>query len=135
MISRFIPWLFLPIVVCSHLGKANDKTDGRNAGIAAAKFINDNLSTPHGSYQAVIGWVNKRPDVFPIFNERLAKLYLDALKQDPECSYGADATYWPALRNSAQDIKLLTPFMVEPTSQSHSKPLRLQVALMSSKSS
>ena len=26
---------------------------------------------------------NKRPDVFPIFKERLAKLYLDALKQDP----------------------------------------------------
>jgi hypothetical protein len=89
--SRVIPWLCLAFVVCLHLGKADDETDGRNAGIAAAQFINDYLSTPHGSYQAVIGWVNKRPDVFPIFKERLAKLYLDALKQDPECGYGADA--------------------------------------------
>jgi hypothetical protein len=89
--SRVIPWLFLALVVCSDLGKADDETDGRNAGIAAAKFINDYLSTPHGSYQAVIAWVNKRPDVFPIFKKRLAKLYLDALKEDPECGYGADA--------------------------------------------
>jgi hypothetical protein len=35
--------------------------------------------------------VNKRQDVFPIFKERLSKLYLDALKADPESGYGADA--------------------------------------------
>jgi len=70
---------------------ADDSVDIKNASRGAEQFINDYLSTPHGSYKAVIAWVNKRPDVFPIFKERLAKLYLDALKQDPECGYGADA--------------------------------------------
>ena len=78
--------------VCSLCGlPADDSIDIKNASRGAEQFINDYLSTPHGSYQAVIAWVNKRPDVFPIFKERLAKLYLDALKQDPECGYGADA--------------------------------------------
>ena len=80
------------VVVCSLCGlPADDSIDIKNASRGAEQFINDYLSTPHGSYQAVIAWVNKRPDVFPIFKERLAKLYLDALKQDPECGYGADA--------------------------------------------
>ena len=80
------------VVVCSLCGLlADDSVDIKNASRGAEQFINDYLSTPHGSYKAVIAWVNKRPDVFPIFKERLAKLYLDALKQDPECGYGADA--------------------------------------------
>jgi hypothetical protein len=80
------------VAVCLPCGLvADDAVDIKNASRGAEQFINDYLSTPHGSYQAVIAWVNKRPDVFPIFKERLAKLYLDALKQDPECGYGADA--------------------------------------------
>ena len=80
------------VVVCSLCGlPADDSIDIKNASRGAEQFINDYLSTPHGSYQAVIAWVNKRPDVFPIFKERLAKLYLVALEQDPECGYGADA--------------------------------------------
>ena len=80
------------VVVCSPCGLvADDAVDIKNASRGAEQFINHYLSTPHGSYQAVIAWVNKRPDVFPIFKERLAKLYLDALEQDPECGYGADA--------------------------------------------
>jgi hypothetical protein len=70
---------------------ADDSVDIKNASRGAEQFINDYLSTPHGSYQAVIAWVNKRPDVFPFFKERLARLYSDALRQDPECGYGADA--------------------------------------------
>ena len=80
------------VVVCSLCGLvADDAVDIKNASLGAEQFINDYLSSPHGSYQAVIAWVNKRPDVFPIFKERLTKIYLDALKQDPECGYGADA--------------------------------------------
>ena len=92
MISfRVIPWLFLALVVCSHLGKADDEADGRNAGIAAAKFINDYCAATFADQRQVIAWVDKRKDVFPIYKERLSKLYLHALKQDPEVGYGADA--------------------------------------------
>jgi hypothetical protein len=84
-------WLFLALVVCSHLGKADDEVDGRNAGIAAAKFINDYCAATFADQRQVLAWVDKRQDVFPIYKERLSKLYLDALKQDPEVGYGADA--------------------------------------------
>jgi hypothetical protein len=89
--SRVIPWLCLALVVCSHLGKADDETDGRNAGIAAAKFINDYCAATFAGQRQVIAWVDKRQDVFPIYKDRLSKLYWDALKQDPEVGYGADA--------------------------------------------
>ena len=89
--SRLIPWLCLAFVVCLHLGKADDETDGRNAGIAAAKFINDYCAATFADQRQVIAWVDKRQDVFPIYKERLSKLYGDALKQDPEVCYGADA--------------------------------------------
>ena len=80
------------VVVCSLCGLvADDAVDIKNASRGAEQFINDYLSTPHDGYKEVIAWVNQRPDVFPFFKERLAKLYLDALKQDPECGYGADA--------------------------------------------
>lgn len=89
--SRVIPWLCLALVLCPHLGKADDETDGRNAGIAAAKFINDYCAATFADQRQVIAWVGKRQDVFPIYKERLSKLYRDALKQDPEVGYGADA--------------------------------------------
>ena len=80
------------VVVCSPCGLvADDAVDIKNASRGAEQFINDYLSTPHGGYKEVIAWVNQRPDVFPFFKERLAKVYSDALRQDPECGYGADA--------------------------------------------
>ncbi len=65
------------------IARGDAAADIAKARRAAEKFIND--------YVAVIAWVNKRQDVFPIFKERLSKLYLDALKAGPECGYGADA--------------------------------------------
>jgi glutaredoxin-related protein len=80
------------VVVCSLCElMADDSVDIKNASRGAEQFINDYLSNPHGGYKEVIAWVNQRPDVFPFFKERLAKLYLAALKEDPECGYGADA--------------------------------------------
>jgi len=85
-------FLFLGLVLFwTPIAEADDQEDINKASRGAEKFINEYLFTTHGSYQAVIAWVNKRPDVYPIFKERLAKLYLDALKEDPECGYGADA--------------------------------------------
>ena len=83
--------IILSIALGTACALADDQADIKNASFAAEKFINDYLSTNLGSYQAVIKWVNQRKDVFPIFKERLAKLYMDALKQDPEVGYGADA--------------------------------------------
>lgn len=71
--------------------KADDQADIVKASRGAETFINDYLSTIHGSYEGVLEWVDKRQDVYPIFKERLSKLYRDALKLDPECGYGADA--------------------------------------------
>jgi hypothetical protein len=86
---------FTSAILCFALGTAcalaDDETDGRNAGIAAAKFINDYCATTFADQRQVIAWVDKRQDVFPIYKDRLSKLYLDALKQDPEVGYGADA--------------------------------------------
>lgn len=81
----FLVSSFIPLV------QADDQADIDAASLAAENFINTYLATNHGSYQSVLAWVNARPDVFPIFKERLGKLYLDALKQNPECGYGADA--------------------------------------------
>jgi hypothetical protein len=89
--SRVIPWLCLALVLCPHLGKADDEADGRNAGIAAAKFINDYCATTFADQRQVLAWVDKRLDVFLIYKERLSKIYMDALKQDPEVGCGADA--------------------------------------------
>jgi hypothetical protein len=87
-----LSFLFLGLVLFwPPIAAADDQMNINKASRGAEKFINEYLSATHGSYQAVIAWVNKRPDVFPIFKERLAKLYLDALKEDPECGYGADA--------------------------------------------
>jgi hypothetical protein len=71
--------------------QADDQADLDKASRAAETFINDYCSTGFADQHEVVKWVNKREDVFPIFKERLSKLYLDALKQDPEVGYGADA--------------------------------------------
>ncbi len=71
--------------------QADDQTDINNASEAAAKFINEYLNTNHGSQKRVVEWLKKRSDVFPVFKERIAKLYLDALKRDPELGYEGDA--------------------------------------------
>lgn len=77
---------FLPAAL-----RADDQADLEKASRAAETFINDYCSTGFADQREVVEWVNKRQDVFPIFKERLSKLYLDALKLDPECGYGADA--------------------------------------------
>ena len=85
-------FLCFSLVWCSiFIAKADDQEDITTASRGAEKFINDYISTDHGSYEGVLAWVDKRHDVYPIFKEQLTKLYRDALKLDPECGYGADA--------------------------------------------
>ena len=81
----------LSMMMIAPIARGDDAADIAKASRAAEKFINDYVATTFPDQRAVIAWVNKRQDVFPIFKERLSKLYLDALKADPECGYGADA--------------------------------------------
>lgn len=83
--------LTLTLILCSPIAHADDQADIQNASRAATKFINDYCSTTHGSQKGVVVWLKKRPDVFPIFKERISKLYLDALKSDPELGFEGDA--------------------------------------------
>jgi hypothetical protein len=50
-------------------------------------------------YEGTIAWVNKSSRVTPEYKTALAKLYRDALKEDPDYGYGADAVIagndWP----------------------------------------
>ena len=68
-----------------------DAADIPKARRAAQKFIDDYVYTTFPDQWAVIEWVNKRQDVSPIYKELLSKLYLDALKGEPECGYLEDA--------------------------------------------
>jgi hypothetical protein len=68
-----------------------DAADIPKARRAAQKFIDDYVDTTFPDQWAVIEWVNKRQDVSPIYKELLSKLYLDALKGEPECGYLEDA--------------------------------------------
>lgn len=65
----------------------------KGPGAFAADFINSYLTEPcrDKGYKAVIAWMKKCPDVTDGFRQRLAKLYLDALKKEPELGYDADA--------------------------------------------
>ena len=62
----------------------------REPGAVALEFINAHIATP-GDYEQVIARVGANPDVTPRFKRALAKLYRDALREDPELGYGADA--------------------------------------------
>ncbi len=52
-----------------------------------------------GGYEETIAWVNRSSRVTPEYKAALAKLYRDALKEDPDYGYGADAVIagndWP----------------------------------------
>lgn len=63
---------------------------GSEPGQVALEFINAHVAAP-GGYEEVIARVEANPNVTERFKQALAKLYRDALKQDPELGYGADA--------------------------------------------
>lgn len=67
--------------------------DADQAGAAASKFIHSYLKANDGSlgYMEVVGWVKKSPLVTDSFKSALDKLYTNALREDPEMGYGADA--------------------------------------------
>lgn len=66
----------------------------QSPGGVAANFINSYirfLKKTGGGYEKSIAWVAARPDTTDDFRKRLAKLYREALEEDPQLGYGADA--------------------------------------------
>jgi len=82
------------LLVCSALlFAANlraENTDEAAAGKVAADFINAHVAELVG-YEETIARVEGSPLVTERYKQALAKLYRDALKEDPEMGYGADA--------------------------------------------
>ncbi len=87
-IFRLLSLLFLPVAA------AKDPTETQAAASAVAQeFFNAYvlaLPTLDG-YEGVIAWVRKNPLASAHFQTALQTLYRDALREDPELGYGADA--------------------------------------------
>lgn len=64
--------------------------DNDAAGKVAADFINAHVSSPPG-YKETIARVEASPLVTERYKKALTKLYRDALKEEPDYGYGADA--------------------------------------------
>ena len=67
-----------------------ENADEAAAGKVAAEFINAHVAELVG-YEETIARVEASPLVTDHYKQALAKLYRDALKEDPEMGYGADA--------------------------------------------
>lgn len=59
-------------------------------GVVAQKFINAHVARSDG-YEETIAWVESNPRVTKRFQQNLAKLYREALAEDPNFGHGADA--------------------------------------------
>jgi hypothetical protein len=72
---------------------AQENVDARKAGAVASDFFNayvKAIPTLDG-YKATIAWVKKNPRASRTYKAAVEKIYLDALRKDPEMGYGADA--------------------------------------------
>jgi hypothetical protein len=81
------------LVCCAFFFAANlfaESGDEAAAGKVAVNFINSHVSELVG-YEETIARVETSPLVTDRYKQALAKLYRDALKEDPEMGYGADA--------------------------------------------
>ena len=87
-LARFFVW-GLAVFAGLPAAQGADPAEGEPAQVAL-EFINAHVAAP-GDYEQVIARVEANPNATARFKRALAKLYRDALKQDPELGYGADA--------------------------------------------
>ena len=85
---RFHPLLILLLVATSDLPALSPRP--ADPGPVALRFINGHVAAVPG-YEETIARVQASELVTERYQEALTKLYRDALKQDPEYGYGADA--------------------------------------------
>ncbi len=71
---------------------AGSNTEAVQAGAVALDFMNGYVTaTSRSGAVAGLKWIEKNPVVTNHFKMALARLYAEALKNDPELGYGADA--------------------------------------------
>jgi len=89
MLTRFLAVMVLGLTLSARA--ADDSSD---AGQVAETFFNSYVKAQpefHNGYESVIAWVKASPLVTEAYKKAIAKLYRDALRQDPEGGYGSDA--------------------------------------------
>ncbi|MFY8217267.1 MAG: hypothetical protein ACOVMP_11780 [Chthoniobacterales bacterium] len=81
----------LPIALL--VGADGDSSEQKKAAAVAAEFINSYVKAIPQFESSMSGadWVKRSPLASPEFKKRLADLYRQALRDDPEMGYGADA--------------------------------------------
>lgn len=90
-------WLLILLLTLAAalVARADDSSpDADRAGKVAKDFINGYvraLPEFHQGYEAAIAWIKKSPLVTEGYKKSIARLYHEALRQDPESGYGSDA--------------------------------------------
>jgi hypothetical protein len=133
MQAKIFCLLFVLAVTPTLLG--NENAEARKAGAVASDFINSYLEASQKflSYQDSINWVNKNPLTTSAYKASLEKLYLDALREDPEMGYGADAIMSSQDNPEAmrvQTVKVMGESAEVDLIGIHNNPLRLKVGLV-----
>lgn len=86
--------LFLAfLAVLNPMNAAAGSPDQTKAAAVAEKFINAYVQAipSFDGYLGAVAWVKRNPLASPNFKKRLENLYRQALCEDPENGYGADA--------------------------------------------
>jgi hypothetical protein len=88
--------LFLTILfalAASPMLLAQENVEARKAGAVASDFFNDCIKAQPKmpSYKATNACVKKNPLASPTYKAAVEKIYMDALREDPDIGYEADA--------------------------------------------
>jgi len=91
MQAKILCLLFVLAVTPTLLG--NENAEARKAGAVASDFFNAYVQAipKLDGFKATIVWVKKNPLASPAYKAAVEKIYMDALRKDPEMGYGADA--------------------------------------------
>ena len=81
------------LAVLTPVSSTTASTDQTQAATVAETFINAYVQAIPGfdGYMGAVAWVKRNPLASPNFKKRLEDLYRQALREDPELGYGADA--------------------------------------------
>jgi hypothetical protein len=90
-IAFLIAFIFSAILSPAHAGA--DSPEQKKAATVAEKFINAYVQAipSFDGYLGAVAWVKRNPLASPDFKKGLEELYRQALREDPEFGYGADA--------------------------------------------
>ena len=83
----------LLVLAASQILVGGENAEARKAGAVASDFFNAYVKAIPSldGYKATIAWVKKNQLASPAYKAAIEKIYMDALRKDPEMGYGADA--------------------------------------------